>query len=177
MLFLSSIFNLFGACQPKQNREVADVYRDLRNMALQLKPADIGMSGAPPILAVVMDTGFPEGAVSLVATADGSASLYYSTGGGIIGSGEHPDCALAAKALISEAEKYLGKMKKTEKTPIAKPKQTAFYLVAKEGVFTVSAKETDFGENRHSASPLFHKAHELISKILEKDKDRIQAQP
>jgi hypothetical protein len=40
-----------------------------------------------PILALLMETGYPEAVATLVAVADGTSSLYFSNGGGFIGVG------------------------------------------------------------------------------------------
>jgi len=164
---ISCMASLLGSDSPKPNFKMSDVYLDLRNMVLKLKPADVGAKEDSEILAVVMDTGFPEAAFTLASTVDGSASLYFSNGGGVIGAGEQPDGASAAKALIAEAAKFVGKMTPIKETPIATPGQTTFYIVTGGGTFTASAEVEDFGEGRHALSPLFHKAHELIAKIRE----------
>ncbi|HRI15916.1 MAG TPA: hypothetical protein PLX89_23200 [Verrucomicrobiota bacterium] len=172
MTILSSILGMSGAEPSKPPYEVAAIYQELRSRVLKLRPADIGEKDESKILAVVMDTGFPEAAFTLIATADGSASLYFSNGGGIIGAGAQPKGAAAAKALLSDAAKFVGKMTSTKETPVVMPGTTTFYVVTGKGIVTVSAKDDDFGENRHAVSPLFHKAHELISAIREIDEKR-----
>ena len=160
MTFLSSILQVFGAEPAKPPYKVADIYRDMRSLVLKLTPADVGENDDSKILAVMMDTGFPEAAYTLVAT-----SLYFSNGGGIIGAGAQPEGAKASKALITDAAKYVGKMTATKDTPLVMPGMTTFYLVTGKGILTITAKEDDLGEDRHALSPLFHKAHELISAI------------
>lgn len=169
MAFLSSILRMFGAEPPKPPYKVADIYQEMRGMVLKLKPPDIGEKDDSKILALVMDMGFPEAAFTLIATVDGSASLYFSNGGGIIGAGGQPEGAAAAKALLADASKFVGKMTATKETPIVMPGMTTFYIITGKAVLTVSAKEDDFGEGRHAVSPLFHKAHELIAIIREID--------
>jgi hypothetical protein len=156
MAFLSFISRVFGAESAEAPYKVADIYTEMREMVLKLKPADFKNSDNIKVLAVVMDTGYP---------ADGTASLYFSNGGGIIGAGEHPDGGKASKGLIEASAGFLKMMKKTKDTPIVVPGMAAFYLVTTDGIFTVSAKEEDFGEDRHPVSSLFHKAHELITAI------------
>lgn len=165
MAFLSFISRVLAAEPSKPPYKVAEIYTEMREMVLKLKPADLKAADKTKILAVVMDTGFPEAAFTLVATADGSASLYFSNGGGIVGAGEHRDGAIASKGLIEASADFVTMMKKTKEAPLVMPGMAAFYLVTEEGLFTVSAKEEDFGENRHPVSPLFHKAHELITAI------------
>ena len=141
-------------------------------MVLNLKPADVGETDDSKILALVMDTGMADAAYSLIATADGSASLYFSNGGGIIGAGGHPQGAATAKALLAEAAGFLTNMTPAKDAPLITPGMTAFHVVTGRGLFTVSAQEVDFGEGRHPVSPLFHKAHELIAVIRWIDENR-----
>jgi hypothetical protein len=82
-----------------------------------------------------METGYPEAAVTLVAVADGAASLYFSNGGGMIGAGEHANVRPASLGLIKMAEGFLPQMKKVEKFPVPKPGMTCFYVVTPKGVF------------------------------------------
>ena len=172
MAFLSSILRMFGAEPPKPPYKVADIYQEMRGMVLKLKPTDIGEKDDSKILALVMDTGFPEAAFTLIATVDGSGSLYFSNGGGIIGAGGQPEGAAAAKALLADASRFVGKMTATKETPIVMPGMTTFYIITGKAVLTVSAKEDYFGEGRHAGSTLFHKAHELITTIRKIDESR-----
>jgi hypothetical protein len=60
-----------------------EVYEDLRNQALNLRKEQLGDAFAEvPILAVLMETGYPEAVATLVGVVDGTSSLYFSNGGG-----------------------------------------------------------------------------------------------
>src|ERR1035437_6926854 len=70
----------------------ADVYAGLREQILRLDPATAGMSqrpGGPIVWGALMEMGYPNGVATIVALADGTTSMYTSTGGGIIGGGAH----------------------------------------------------------------------------------------
>ncbi len=65
------------------------MYAELRTQVLRLTPADLGDDAREaPVLALVMETGYPEGVATLVCVVDGSTNLYFSNGGGVIGAGE-----------------------------------------------------------------------------------------
>src|SRR5215469_16931606 len=71
-----------------------ELYEGLRNQVLQLTPDVLGEGFEEvPILALLMETGYPEGVCTLVGVADGGVSLYLSNGGGIIGVGIDPTAA------------------------------------------------------------------------------------
>ena len=156
--------------------KTAEIYDSMRNQVINLKPNQLGEFGNKPILCVLMETGYPEAVVSLVAVADGSASIYFSNGGGIIGAGEHPQGKEYSQKLVESAKDYLEFAKPDKNHLLPKPGSTRFYFVTHKGVMTVEAKEDDLGNNRHKFSPLFHKAHELIYVIqmIEKEKNAEQ---
>lgn len=162
--FLSSIGRLFGGGE-KPPYELAEIYTGMRGSALGLTDQDIGELKGKTVWAVLMETGHEGAVVTVVAVAEGTASLYFSNGGGMIGLGEHEHVRTAALALVKGAEVQLEHMKRTGKFPVPMPGQTIFYVVTPEGVFTYSAKEDDLGNNRDKLSPLFYEGHELITQM------------
>lgn len=160
----SSIGRLFGG-DDKPPYDIADIYVDMRQQVLELNEEKIGELKGEPIWAVLMETGYPEAAATLVAVADGAASLYFSNGGGMIGAGEHDNVRPASLELVKLAEKYVEKMKRVEEFPMVIPGNTTFYIVTPNGVYTYTAKEVDLGEERDILSPLFHQGHELIGQM------------
>ncbi len=145
--------------------QVAMVYTGMRDMILKLDDEQIGELKDQPVWAVLMETGYPEAAATLVAVADGAASLYFSNGGGMIGAGEHASVRPASLALVKSAEGYLADMKRVEAFPMVTPGNTTFYVVTPKGVFTHTAKEDDLGEKRDKLSELFHQGQELITRM------------
>lgn len=151
------------------NYEVAEVYADLRKQALRLKPESIGLNDADQsaVIAVLMETGYPEAVATLVAVVDGTASLYFSNGGGIIGGGEHESVRKVAKEFVSFSQKYVSQAALTKVFPLPQKDNVRVYMVTGDGVYTFNASENDLGDNRHPCSPVFHKGHELITAIRE----------
>jgi hypothetical protein len=146
---------------------LADAYSGLRTQALQLTAAQVGTADA--VFGVLMETGYPEAVVSLLALSDGTASLYFSNGGGIIGAGGHPGPAVAARSLVAFAAHNLDHLGAAVEYPLPRPDHTRFYLLTSHGVLTADALERAFGENRHVLSPLFYAAQELITEIRTSD--------
>jgi hypothetical protein len=135
---------------------LADTYKDLRAQALHLTAAQAAI--ADPTFGALMETGYPEAVVSLLALSDGTASLYFSNGGGIIGAGQHERPAVAARSLVAFAAHNLGHLVAAVEFPLPQPSHTRFYVLTSSGVLTADAPERDFGENRHVLSPLFYAA-------------------
>lgn len=153
---------LFGK---KVSGAPAEVYVGLRNQALCAEMLGGSDGGVPEVWGVVMEFGIGDGFATLVALADGTASLYLSHGGGVIGAGQHEGPANAARTLVRAAADYVEGFGPTSEFPLPGPGQTAFYLRTQHGALTVSAPTNDLGYNRHRLSPLFHTAHALIAEV------------
>lgn len=176
--FFSFIAGLISSGTSAADYKVAEAYSGLRNMVLSTKPESIGvrLKDATEVWGVVMETGYPEAVASLVALADGTVSLYFSNGGGIIGLGPHAGPHRAAQSLLAAAQQFAKQVQAIKSHPLPKPSHTRFYLLTGNGVLTAEAKEDELGNNRHPLSPLFHKGHELIAEIRAVDQE-LRAEP
>ena len=154
---------------PPSDYEVADVFQGLRKQVLELEPDAIELTGIDQsdVIAVLMETGYPEAVATLVAATDGTSSLYFSNGGGIIGGGEHQPVHDVAKSFITLAHDYVSKGSATSTYPLPRKEHVRFYIVTASAIYTVEALEDDLGNERHVFSPLFFKGHELITSIRE----------
>lgn len=81
-----------------------ELFHDLRRAILELDPATLDPLPAAaglPLWGALMEIGTRERAVSLVTLVDGTTSVYLSTGGGIIGAGDHEPVAAASVDFLS----------------------------------------------------------------------------
>jgi hypothetical protein len=173
--FFSIITRMFGGSE-KPEYEVADVYTGMREMVLNLNDDQIAELRGKPVLAVLMETGHDRAAVTVVAIADGTASLYFSNGGGMIGLGEHANVRPASLAFVASSKKFIKKMTKTDSFPLPKKGETIFYVVTPEGTYTYKGKEDDLGKKRDELYPFFYDGHELITQMRIADEKR-RAEP
>ncbi|MEO7861286.1 MAG: ankyrin repeat domain-containing protein [Nitrospirales bacterium] len=155
-------------------RKIADIYATLRNQALSLDPVQIGLKPdqSNPIFGILMESGYKDTVVTLSAIGDGSVSLYFSNGGGIIGLGQHERPQKACLSFLSDAKQFTSHLRPTKEFPLPQKGYTTFYFLTINGVLTFSAKETDLGNNRLPLSPLFHKAQEVITQARLVDEKR-----
>ena len=176
LIIMAALFSFLGRLMGAEDKpafEVAPIYKDMRNLALKLNDKEIPDLKGKPVFAVLMESGFPEAAYTLVAAGDGSASLYFSNGGGLIGAGEHANVRPESLRVVKMAEESLKHMKKVDTFPIVKPGSTTFYIVTPDGVFSYTAKEDDLGEERDkNLSSLFHQCHSLITQMRIADEKR-----
>jgi hypothetical protein len=152
----------------KPRPDPADMARSLRQQALTVEAGELGLAPAaarPHVWGILMETGYPEAVATLVVLADGTTSLYFSNGGGVIGAGEHDLVRAASDALLSVAETHLAGFADIHATPLPDVGRVRFYLRTFQGMRGAEADEEDLGEDRHQLSPLFHAAHEVIGMI------------
>jgi hypothetical protein len=137
-------------------RSGASAYLGLRNLALQNPPATIqGASIAKPgeALAVLMDWGIPAGTATVAAYADGTASIYLSSGGGYLGGGQsHESIRNAAMRTVEIASELKSLMRPTTTYPLPQSGQVTFYVRTDVGVLTATAPEDNLRSHR---SPLY----------------------
>ena len=141
-----------------------NVYLGLREQIFSVAPREVGII-PDGVWGVVVETGYAEGSATLIALADGTASMYFSSGGGVIGAGQHEKPAAAAKELIRRAAEFVNECEPVKSFPLPRVGETRFYLFLPAGKLTASAPEVELGEDRHRLSPLFYAAHELITEI------------
>jgi len=172
---LGLILGIFGCNKTDANQyKTADIYRDLRQQVFSIDPSKIGVppsSASNSVWGVVMETGYPEAVATLVALADGTVSLYFSNGGGIIGVGQHEGPRKASTELLTASKEFLSQVALTKTFPLPSQGNTRFYFLTSGGVLTTESKEDDLGNNRLPLSPLFHKAQEVIAQTRMVDEE------
>ena len=112
-----------------------------------------------------METGFPDGSFTLSSLADGTTSLYFSTGGGIIGAGGHDSVRNASGRLLLEAQQFHLKAQKVNNFPKPGPGEVIFYFLTFDGVRSYTALEDDLGNERDELSSLFFAAHNVLTEL------------
>jgi hypothetical protein len=121
---------------------------------------------------VIMETGFAEGSFTVVALADGNASVYFSSGGGMIGGFAHAEIRDAAMACVRMSAALVDELAPAGDRRLPVADETIFYVLTDAGVLTAHAPEEDLGEKRHPLWPMFHAAHAVIGgyRMLEQSK-------
>ena len=154
----------------KKKSDPADVSRSLREQAFSVTADEIGATPTAErrhVWAVVMETGYPEAVASLVAFADGTTSMYFTSGGGIIGAGDHDHVRAVSQRFLDEAEAHIAKFSPTTQHPLPAQGRVRFYVRTFSGLLTAEADEEDLGYERHELSPVFHMGHAVISELRE----------
>ena len=146
---------------------LSETYLGLRLQVLQGLRGKIALPTAKTSTepyAVLMDWNTGNGIATVVAFADGTASMYLSSGGGSIGGGQaHREIREAALRAVSLAEEVQPKMEVVFTFPLPKPGEVMFYLVSGSGVYSTSAQAKDLADGNHSLSPLGNAMQNIIT--------------
>lgn len=143
-------------------------YQDLRSLAFGATMEQIGVNfpaDQTKVYGVIMDWDVGEETATLVAFLSGDISLYLSSGGGVIGGGEHDNVKQAAVNFINKAEKYLSKTVKTESTPLPGKDDVKFYFLTNKGKFVGQEEVKNFANNSSQWLDLFEEGNKLITEI------------
>jgi hypothetical protein len=146
----------------------AEVYADLRSISLTVDVADIHLPPGEPwsgASVAMMEIGLSSGTATIVAIADGSVSMYTSTGGGVIGAGEHAAVRAAGDRFRGAAAAARADLLPTTEFPGPTPGEVRFQLRTEDGGFTGAAPEAALAGGRHPLSELYAAGQDLVTEI------------
>lgn len=122
-------------------------------------------NGENKVYGVLMEMGFRNDAASLVALLDGTTSLYFSKGGGMIGLGEHLSVRRLAIPFVQQANEVFANLTKVSEFPFPKNKTWTFYVITENGVYAGNAKNTLLMNGKHSLSEYAHLGNDLMTRV------------
>lgn len=167
----SNLFTSFRPAQPVP--KPAEIYTELRKRILSLSPGEVGVKPTaklPNVWGILMEMGFRNGtanfgAATLVCLAEGTTSLYYSSGGGILGCGNLQPVSKASRAFLGVAEMSSPLMEVTEAFPLPRIGKVRFYVLTYAGALTGEVDEAVLNRGKHPLTRLFFYGQEVITQI------------
>lgn len=114
-----------------------------------------------------MDIGYPDALITLVSLADGTTSLYFGNGGGIIGAGEHEPVRQATLALLARAERDLDAFQVADESRLPAIGAVRFHVRTYRGARSAEAPVAQLALGTHALSTLFIAAHAVITAVRE----------
>jgi len=144
---------------------IAGVYNGLREKLLSEETRARMSPGARELWGVLMESGYEKAVATLVVVVDGTVSLYFSNGGGMIGMGGHEGPRRAGGALLEVAARYPDAAEPTTSYPLPGRGETQFLFLTREGVRATRGKDQDLAHASHPLHALFRQAHEVITEI------------
>ena len=125
---------------------------DFRSLVLSrsLLAKDVADAVTPTPTAAAMDWNVGDGVGTLVAFSDGAVSLYYSSGGGIIGAGTHEQVRVPAMRCHALLSQLADQLVPTTQYPLPPAAQVTFWL---------ARAEVTLGSDHFAAEELSEPAH------------------
>jgi hypothetical protein len=152
----------------KTQQDDKNVFSGLRNMAFSMNPENLHLilpSDQRIVYGVVMDWNIEGSTATTVSYQTGDASLYLSTGGGVLGGGEHEKVKTAAKEFVAVAQTYMDKVNPADSTPVASKDKVKFYLLTNKGVYAGEEELRNFESNSSVWQSLFEAGNKVIGEL------------
>ena len=157
----------------KNAADIDNPFESLRKMAfdMSLQLLDLTLKDSE-IYGVIMDWDIGDGIATLVAYKTGDASLYLSSGGGVIGGGQSHYVNTAAKTLVKEATLYFDKSKVMYAIPLPDKDSIRFYFLTAKGKYCIHEQMKNISNNTSPYVDFFDKANNLITELRKMVKDK-----
>jgi hypothetical protein len=144
---------------------VAEIYMGLRGQVLGLPAVEVaGLPDDKQLLAAVMDMGLGDAVATLVGVADGSTSMYFSTGGGVIGAGQHEQVRAATERWLEVCVRAAEQFVPVVDPQLPEPGTIQLLLVTRVGLAHALAREDELGP-AHPLWPVYAAAQEVITQV------------
>jgi hypothetical protein len=169
----SAILSFFGlnasmADPVGEKRTATHSTMEMRAKLLASKSKDYGITVAKPteIWAVVMDQGMkPNSSFSIVALSDGNASIYVSTGGGVVGGYDHEQVRRAATDFVRLVNSQQQNLVPVTSYPLPKPDVVTFYGISDAGVRSYSESAQSLQAPSHRMNPTYYSANIVMMEL------------
>jgi len=172
----------FYSCTPKSTKsniesenqiiegsqESENPFNGLRQMALDVTPEQLGIEKTNDkikVFGIVMDWNLGEGIATVSAFETGDASMYLSSGGGVIGGGQHENVRKTVLEYIEIGKGYIQKTKKTKETPLPKKDMVNFYFLTSHGKYFGEESIANIENEKSEWIKLFEEANNVLTEL------------
>jgi hypothetical protein len=159
-----------AGCYAQFMTDPAETMRQLRELALRVSASDLDLAPSPDrprVWGAILELGYPIGIATLMTLADGTTSIYFSNGGGVIGAGEYASVREASEAFLDVVETHLGEFHPVDATPTPRIGRVRIYVRTFERTLGADVEEDELGDHLHPLSPVFQAGHAVITAIRE----------
>ena len=146
----------------------AGVYAGLRALATDADIGSIEPEAGEPLRGVavaMMEIGLEKGVATFVAIADGTVSMYTSTGGGVIGGGGHVAVLEAARRFRGAMADSRRLLRPSSEFPLPEPGTVRFHARSVDGGWTAVATEQALRTRQHPLAELYAAGQDLVTEL------------
>ena len=145
-----------------------------RHLMLTSRADELGFadSGEQP-WGVAIDIGFDEAtAATVISLKDGTTSLYTTTGGGILGGGDHEAVATASRGLVAAAAGHVVDVVRRDDTDLPGSGNVTIWLRIGDDRFARTVPEAELMSGESPLASLYATGHEVITQLRLLDDSR-----
>jgi len=144
-------------------------YLGLREQAISIKSEQLQLilsEDQEIAFGVIAELGIGNGSATIVSFMTGDASMYTSSGGGIIGGAvSHENVKSSAINLVNVAQRFFPKMPKSYNLNIPKDGYIKFYILTNKATYSFEGKESEITDPNSNWAELFNAANDVISQL------------
>lgn len=153
----------------------AQIYLQMRQRVMDTDPLSVGIlpnDSSSLVWGIMMEFVTGSTPVTLVSLADGTTSLYFGNGGGVIGGGGDAGVAQASRDLVALAESYLDDLQPIKEIPLISGEIIRFIALTYNGSLCIDVPQVRLFNGNHLFMPLFNQANRVISllRMLQENK-------
>lgn len=161
--------------KPKETRLDKNPYTDLRNQALNVTTAQLGLdidSNLITVYGTITDLDIGPAIVTIVAFKTGDASVYLSSGQMFIGGVTKEKIRAAALKLVDEAQQYLSKVKLSDSKDLPNKQNVKFTFLTNKGKYVHEESLENVESEKSEWSKLFYLANDIVTEYRLIDQNR-----
>ena len=143
-------------------------YLGLRALATKADIASIEPEAGEALRGVavaMMEIGLATGTATFVAIADGTVSMYTSTGGGVIGGGGHAAVLEAARRFRGAMADSRHLLEPSSEFPLPEPGTVRFHARTLDSDWTAMATEQALRTRQHPLAELYAAGQDLVTEL------------
>jgi regulator of RNase E activity RraB len=140
----------------------------LRDMAFTVTADQLNLSlstDETAVYGVIMDWEMDGTTATVISFYTGDASLYLSSGGGVIGGGQHKNVSIAAKQFVQIAQLFLDKASPDQMRNIPVADQVKFHLLTNNGIYVVQDEVKNFENKSSKCLRLFEESNKVLTEL------------
>ncbi len=168
IILICLIFSFALSQKPSNIVDGPKMYEILRNGNFTALPESIGIthySKLNQVYGVIMEVGLSKGHYTLTSYNTGDASIYFSSGGGIIGGFAHEKVRNAAINFVEKSDIYASKANVAITYRYPKEGEVLFYFFTKTGKRYLRSIESKLADRSDDLSELYVNAHAVITEL------------
>lgn len=182
-IIIASVFVIglivFISCKPKQDKEnktekidsndnKENPFLGLRSMAFSTSPQQLSLKipdNKTQVYGIILDWDLGDAIATIIGFETGDASMYLSSGGGVIGGGQHDNVRNVVKPYIKMGQDFLDKAVKSDTNTLPDKNCIKFHFLTNKGIYSVQEQMINIENETSDWLSLFEEANKVLTEL------------